>query len=200
MTNRSESYSVPAAVKRVAGAFWLTGWASFWVQIVLAFVSALVLLFAASGLGVNSAGGTQVPGQTPIANAETGIGLVLAILGLLCLFAGAFWAFRYTRLSRKLKTPDSQTRPKPKDLVQSLRIGLFINLIGMLLTIFGAQAIVGSLVGKSFSQGFAVFSGNSLRFITPLDIFLVQSNTNTIMAHFVGLIATLWLLQCMNRQ
>ncbi len=205
MTNRSESYTVPAAVKRVAGAFWLTGWASFWIQIILAFVSALVLLFAASGLGAGSAGAPgQVPGQAsgqaPIASAETGIGLVLAILGLLCLFAGAFWAFRYTRLSRKLKTPDSQTRPKPKDLVQALRIGLFINLIGMLLTIFGAQAIVGSLVGKSFSQGFAVFSGNSLRFITPLDIFLVQSNTNTIMAHFVGLIATLWLLQCMNRQ
>jgi hypothetical protein len=200
MTHRSESYSVPAAVKRVAGAFWLTGWASFWVQIILAVVSAIVLLFAASGLGATSASAPGVQGQTPIASAETGIGLVLAILGLLCLFAGAFWAFRYTRLSRKLKTPDSQTRPKPKDLIQSLRVGLFINLTGMLLTIFGAQAIVGSLVGKSFSQGFAVFSGNSLRFITPLDIFLVQSNTNTIMAHFVGLIATLWLLQCMNRQ
>ncbi|HEY9628974.1 MAG TPA: DUF3611 family protein [Coleofasciculaceae cyanobacterium] len=203
MTRQSDSYSIPPAVKRVAGAFWLTGWASFWVQIILAFVSALVLLFAASGLGATSAvqPGTQgIPGQTPIASAETGIGLLLAILGLLCLFAGAFWAFRYTRLARKLKTPDAQSRPKRGDVVQALRIGLFVNLIGMLLTIFGAQAIVGSLVGKSFSQGFAVFSGNSLRFITPLDIFLVQSNTNTIMAHFVGLIATLWLLQCMNRQ
>ena len=79
MTNRSESYSVPAAVKRVAGAFWLTGWASFWVQIILAFVSALVLLFAASGLGATSAAAPgQVPGQAsgqaPIASAETGIG------------------------------------------------------------------------------------------------------------------------------
>jgi len=200
MTHRSQPYSLPAAVKRVAGAFWLTGWASFWVQMILAVVSSLVLLFAASGLGVASAGAAAVPGQAAIASAETGIGLVLAILGLLSLFAGAFWAFRYTRLSRKLKTPNSPSRPKPKDLIQALRVGLSINLLGMLLTIFGAQAIVGSLVGKSFSQGFAVFSGNPLRFITPLDIFLVQANTNAIMAHFAGLIATLWLLQCMNRQ
>ncbi|HEY9644298.1 MAG TPA: DUF3611 family protein [Coleofasciculaceae cyanobacterium] len=202
MENRSESYTVPLAVKRVADAFRMVGWVSFWIQIVLAVISGIVLLFAASGLGAAAsvpptAGG--VP-QAGVASPETGVGLLFAILGLLTLFAGAFWAFRYTRLARKLKTPNAQTRPKRTDVIRALRLGLLINLIGMALTIFGAQAIVGSLVGKSFSQGFAIFSGNALRFITPLDIFLVQSNTNTIMAHFVGVIATLWLLQSMNKQ
>ncbi len=180
----------------------MAGWASFWIQIVLGVISAIVLAFAGSGLG-RATTTTVAPNGVPVrsvSSPETGIGLLLAVLGLLVLFAGALWAFRYTRFSRRLKTLDAQTRPRPSSLIQALRIGLMINLVGMLFSIFGAQAIVGSLVGKSAAQGFAVFSGGSLNFITPLDIFLVQANTNTIMAHFAGLVATLWLLQSMNRQ
>ena len=202
MVNRSYSDSLPPAVKRVAGAFRIAGWVSFWIQIVLAVISGIVLAFAGSGLG-RATTTTVAPNGVPVrgvSSPETGIGLLLAVLGLLVLFAGAFWAFRYTRFSRRLKILDAQTRPRPGSLVQALRIGLIINLVGMLFSIFGAQAIVGSLVGKSAAQGFAVFSGGSLNFITPLDIFLVQANTNTIMAHFAGLVATLWLLQSMNRQ
>ena len=70
----------------------------------------------------------------------------------------------------------------------------------MLLTILGAQAIVGSLVAKSFSQGIGIFTGSFQRFINPLDIFLVQANTNTIMAHFIGLLATLGILRTADRQ
>jgi hypothetical protein len=199
MANRSESYSLPSAVIRVAGAFRLTGWISFWVQLVLGVISGIVLLFAGSGLGAAT---TVSPNgvATPVASPETGIGLLFAVLGLLVLFGGAFWAFRYTRLARKLKTHNAEVRPRRVEVFQALRLGLVINLVGMLLTILGAQAIVGSLVGKSFAQGFAIFSGNPLKFITPLDIFLVQANTNTIMAHFIGVVATLWLIQSMNRQ
>lgn len=204
MANRSESLSLPPAVKRAAGAFRITGWVSFWVQLVLAIVSGIVLLFAAGGLGAASTVQTPpVPGGAPAGDftrPETGIGLFLAVLGLLVLFAGAFWAFRYTRISRRLRLPDAQARPKRGDVLTALRFGLVINLVGMLLTILGAQAIVGSLVGKSFSQGFTIFTGNALRFITPLDIFLVQANINTIMAHFIGLIASLVLLRILNRQ
>lgn len=196
MANRTESYALPPAVKRAAGSFRMTGWVSFWAQIVLAVVSGIVLLFAASGLGAAAASATQPGAASP----GTGAGLLFAVLGLLALFVGAYWSFRYTRLARRLKTANAQMRPKPGDLVQALKIGLLINLSGMLLTILGAQAIIGTLVGKSFAQGFAIFSGNVLKSITPLDIFLVQANTNTIMAHFIGLVASLWLLQSMNRQ
>jgi hypothetical protein len=202
MVNRSYSDDLPTAVRRVAGAFRIAGWVSFWIQIVLGVISGIVLAFAGSGLGrtpSTAVGPNGVPIRS-VSNPETGIGLFLAVVGLLVLFAGAFWAFRYTRLSRRLKILDAQNRPKPGNLTQALRFGLLINLVGMLLSIFGAQAIVGSLVGKSAAQGFAMFSGGTLNFITPLDIFLVQANTNTIMAHFAGLVATLWLLQSMSRQ
>ncbi|MFM7427537.1 MAG: DUF3611 family protein [Elainella sp.] len=203
MANPTDSNSLPPALRRVATAFRFGGWISFWTQIVLAVVSGVVLLFAAGSFG---AAATQpvapVPGAVPVpsggVNPGTGAGLFLAVLGLLALFAGAYWAFRYTRLSRKLRS--AQDRPKRGAALQALYIGLGINLVGMLLTILGAQAIVGSLVAKSFAQGIGIFSGNFQRFINPLDIFLVQANTNTIMAHFIGLVATLAILRAVERQ
>ena len=199
MVNRSESVSLPPAVRRVAGALRITGWVSFWVQLVLGIISGVVLLFAGSNLGTPTRNPLN-PTSPAVANPGTGAGLLFAVLALLGLFVAAYWAFRYTRLSRQLRTPNAQVRPRRGDAVQTLRIGLVINLVGMLLAILGGQAIAGSLVLKSFEQGFAIFSGNPLRFITPLDLFVVQANANTTLAHFVGLVATLWLLRSVNRQ
>ncbi|MBF2003748.1 MAG: DUF3611 family protein [Synechococcales cyanobacterium C42_A2020_086] len=195
MANRSEPYSLSPAIQRVSTALRLTGWISFWSQLVLAVISAVVLLFAGASFGAAATNPATAGGGV---NPGTGAGLFLAVLGLLALFGGAFWAFRYTRYSRQLRLA-GQNRPKRGDVLQLLRFGLLTNLIGMLLTILGAQAIVGSLVAKSFAQGVGIFTGNFQRFINPLDIFLVQANTNTIMAHFIGVVATLWILRAVNR-
>ncbi|WNZ24465.1 DUF3611 family protein [Leptolyngbya sp. NK1-12] len=207
MANRSDSYSLPPVVQQVATAFRLVGWISFWTQIVLGVVSGVILIFAAGSFGAAASQTTTIgPGGIPTTvptgavDPGRGAGLLLAVLGLLALFGGAYWAFRYTRLSRKLRAARPEERLKRGDAIRALRLGLLINLAGMLLTILGAQAIVGSLVAKSFAQGVGIFTGNFQRFINPLDIFLVQANTNTIMGHFVGLLATLWILRSVNRQ
>ncbi|NJO40647.1 MAG: DUF3611 family protein [Cyanobacteria bacterium RU_5_0] len=191
MANKSESALSPA---RIAGALRIIGWLSFWIQIVLGVVSAIILLFAGTNLRAPSPN-PNVPTSPVAANPGTGAGLFFAFLGLLALFGSAYWAFRYTRIARKLKTPD---RPGKADTADALRMGLIISLIGLLLTILGAQATAGALLLKSFEQGFVVLSGNPLRFITPLDIFVVQANANTIMAHFIGLGATLLLMRSMK--
>ena len=192
MSGPIESYSVPPAVRRIASAFRITGVISLWSQLVLAVVSTLVLLFAAVSLNVRGEG----------SNPGTGFGLLFAVAGLIMLYAGAYWAFTYTRLSRKLQASDPKLRPKPRDATQSLRVGLIINLIGMLLTLLGGQAIVGALLAKSVAQpqGGAVFAERLTQFVQPLDIFVVQANTNTIFAHFIGIVASLWLIRSMNRQ
>jgi amino acid transporter len=194
MASSNELYSLPPAVRRIASAFRLVGVITFWVQIVLAVVSTLVLLFATSSLSIRS--GATNPG--------TGIGLLFAILGLVVLYAGAYWAFRYTRLSKQLQTPDTKVRPKRGDAIQAIRIGLIINLLGMLLTLLGAQAIVGALLAKSLAQpqGATIYDPGRLNqlMIQPLDIFIVQANTNTIFAHFVGVLGSLWLVRGMSRQ
>lgn len=207
MANRFDSQSVPPAVRRVASAFRIVGWVSFWTQIVLAAISSVILVFAAGNFGRTSTPvpqpgipGGAVPVPTGGVTPGSGVGLLLAVLGLLALFAGAFWAFRYTRLSRKLKLAGAEDRPKRGEAIRQLYLGLTINMLGMLFTILGAQAIVGSLVAKAFAQGFGFLSGNFQGFINALDLFLVQANTNTILAHFIGVVATLWLLRSVNRQ
>jgi len=74
---------------------------------------------------------------------------------------------------------------------------LIVNLVGMLLTIFGAQAVVGSVLTKSLSQQGAVLDPS--RYVQPLDLFVVQGNVNTITAHFAGIVASLWLFNRVSK-
>jgi hypothetical protein len=170
------------------------GWISFWVQIVLAAISSLVLMFALVNLGARSGTGGTNPG--------TGVGLLFAALGLVAVYLSAFWAFRYTQLGRRLRSRDIAKRPSPKDALQALRLGTVVSMVGMLITLFGSQALIGSLLGKALAQpqGGTVFvPGNVSQYVEAFDIFVVQANTNTLLAHFVSLSATLWLLRTVNR-
>lgn len=191
MSSKLDSYSLPPAVRRIATYFRICGWVSFWVQAILALVSGAALAFAVASLSFRN-------GSESASGPGTGSGLFLAVCGLIALCAGAYWAFRYTRLSQRLRSADSKGRPKPGDVIQALKIGLTINLVGMLLTLLGAEAIVGSLLARTFSQSGAIFERNQL--IQAADIFIVQANTNTVLAHFVGIVASLWLVRCMSRQ
>ncbi|WP_008319129.1 DUF3611 family protein [Leptolyngbya sp. PCC 6406] len=187
-------YSLSPAVRRIASAFRWVGWVSFWCQGVLGIISSLVLIFAAATRSVRTEGA---------GNPGTGTGLVLAVVGLVAVFVGAFWAFRYTRLARRLRSRDGAKRPKPRDAVQALKFGLFTGLGGMFVSLLGAEAIVGSLLAKALSQpqGAAVFGAgaNVTQFVQPLDIFVVQANTNILLAHFSGIVCTLWLFRTVNR-
>ncbi|ASC71345.1 hypothetical protein XM38_022970 [Halomicronema hongdechloris C2206] len=182
-------YSLPPAVRRISGNFRRFGWISFWAQLVLAIISSLVILFAIASGGAGSDNSTNV---------GTGGGLVLAMLGVAVVYGGAYWAFRYTRLARRLRSRDAAARPKPKDAMQALQTGLIVNLVGMLLTLLGAGAITGSLIGQSLRQQ-NVSGFNITQLVKPIDIFVVQANTNTLLAHFIGIVATLWLLRTISR-
>ncbi len=186
-------YMLPPAVRRISSSFRIVGWISFWVQAVLAVISSLVLLFALVNLGARSAGG---------GNPGTGVGLLFATLGLVAVYVSTFWAFRYTQMGRRLRSRDTAKRPSPKDALQALRLGTAISMAGMLITLFGGQALIGSLLAKALSQpqGGSVFiPGNINQYVEAFDIFVVQANTNTLLAHFVSLAATLWLLRTVNR-
>jgi hypothetical protein len=77
-----------------------------------------------------------------------------------------------------------------------------INLVGLLLSLLGAQAIVGALLAKSLTlpqTGLGVYQIDPSRTIRTLDILVVQANTNTVAAHFAGLVGSLWLLNRINR-
>jgi hypothetical protein len=191
--NREIDYNLPPAVRRIAGNFRLVGWISFWIQVVLAVVAAGILLFASATFG-SRGGQTADPG--------TGAGLFLASMGLIAVFISAYWAFRYTRIGGRLRGRDASKRPSPKDAIQALRIGLIISLGGMLITLFGGQALIGALLAKALTQpqGGAVFTpGNINQYVEAFDIFIVQANTNTLLAHFAALVSTIWLFRVVNQ-
>jgi hypothetical protein len=196
--NSELDYSLPPAIRRISAAFRWAGWVSFWIQVVLAVVSSLMLLSALGLIGARTAAGG--------ANAGTGVGVLLALAGLVAVYSSIYWAFRYALLGRRLRSRDASKRPSPKDAIQVLRIGIVISMVGMLLTLFGGQALIGSLLLKALlqPQGGTVFMpGNINQYVETFHprifIFILQANTNTLLAHFVSLSATLWLLRTVNR-
>lgn len=195
MSNQSDSYSLPPALKRVAFALRTAGWACFWIQIVLAVVSGLILLFAIA-LSVPGGSGAGRP------NPGTGGGLFLAVCGLFVLAYSVYRSFCYTRLARKLNEPNAIDRPKKADTIQKVRLTLISNLVGIFLTVMGAEAIGGTLLGKSLTQPRGLFDAtiNLRDFIQPIDIVVVLANTHTILAHLVGIAAALWLLDQIYKQ
>jgi len=193
MLDKSDSTSPPSALREIAQAFRLAGWISFWAQLVLGVVATVILGFSSlsRGVAVNND------------RAGTGFGIFFAGAGIITLGVSIFWAFRYTKIAKQLQSSNSNNRPRKADTVQLLRLGVTISLVGMLISLVGAQAIVGALLAKSLSlpqAGGAVYQIDPSRLIRALDIFVVQANTNTIAAHFSGLVSSLWLLNRVNRQ
>jgi hypothetical protein len=196
MPDQFDSPSVPSVLQRIAGAFRLAGWIGFWFQLVLGIVSTIIFLFA-----IPSAQPRTTVGS-PAGNPGTGGSIFFAVCGLLVLYFSVYQAFKYTRIALKLQDPNPNLRPKKADTIQVLRFGLIVSLVGMLLTVLGAEAITGTLLGKSLAQaqGVAIYDPQFInRVIQPLDIFVVLANTHTVTAHFVGLITSIYLLNRINR-
>ncbi|WP_271254458.1 DUF3611 family protein [Pseudanabaena sp. Chao 1811] len=180
-----DNSDVSPNVLRVVLAFRRWGWASFWTQVVLCVVSALVLL----QLVLLKAPTTNTPTGAD-SNPATLPGLSFAWAGIAVLGASIFWNFRYTRMANKLRSPD---RPTKSQTVFQIKIGIIINLLGMLITLIGAASIVGALTLRS-QQGVFAGAGNFNLTIQPLDFQIIQASFNIIFAHFVGLVTSLWLL------
>jgi uncharacterized membrane protein YidH (DUF202 family) len=186
MREKPDTSSLPPAAQRIVAALRTFGWISFGLQVFLGFVAVCILLVSAVASSTNT--GSQAGTQ------GTGFGIFFAICGLVALGLGAFFAFRYTRIAQQLRETG---RPSKAETLQTIRLGLIVNLVGMLLTILGSQAVVGSVLTKSLSQQGAVLDAS--RYVQPLDLFVVQGNINTITAHFVGIAASLWLFNRVSK-
>lgn len=177
----SSSSSSSNKIRRVSTALKWAGTAGFWVQLVLGVISTVMLLLA-------------IINRTERGNQGTGFSLFCAFCGLICLIVGIYLSFRYTKLAGKFQETAS-LRPKKSDTISTIKIGLITSIIGMLLTILGAEAIAGIVLSKilAFGQG-EILARNDKEFVNSLDLFIVQANTNIIAAHFAGLVSSLWLL------
>jgi amino acid transporter len=168
----------------IANTIRLTGWITFWVQLTLVVVSGLALLFAATGRDF-----TDQP------NTGLGLGIFWAIAGVIALLFSVYWDFRYTRIGRSLDNPNPSLHLSKADTTRAIRLGILVGLIGILLTLLGSGATLAVFIAKSISQppGVAITDPNKI--IRALDVFVMVANINGIAAHFIGAVASMWLLE-----
>jgi len=166
-------------------------WTSWWAQVILTVISSVTLLFARS---VMNAVKTNSSGQTvqtaPGGFFFAGSGIALSYLSII-------WTWGGTRLSRRLRRNSTKpySRIKAANTIRrAVTIGAALNLLGMLVTLIGAEQIVGLLSAKILTmQGVTPFGGGvgslglTTQSIQPLDILIVQANTNTLLSHFLSL-------------
>ncbi|MGB7443614.1 MAG: DUF3611 family protein [Coleofasciculaceae cyanobacterium] len=188
MQTELDSNSLTPTLEDVAANFRRVGLIGFWMQLGLAVVSCLCLLFAWSGRNFSE--------ET---NQGIGFGIFFAVCGVVALGVSTYFAWRYTRTARGLRNPNPSLRPSKTDTIALIRLGLITTLVGILLCIFGAGSSLGVQIAKAVSQppGVAITDPNKI--IRALDVLVTVANVNTIAALFVGNIASLWLLEQVNR-
>jgi hypothetical protein len=84
-------------------------------------------------------------------------------------------------------------------LRRTIHVGCILNILGLLTSIAGAQVIVGTLAAKSM-QVFVAGSSlvTSSQTLQPLDVLIVQANTNILSSHFVSLVCLLYLTRIID--
>jgi hypothetical protein len=169
--------------EKIASAFRTLSWSGFWVELILAAISSAILLLAIADSSFN------------INTLKSGFGFFSAVGGIIVLGFGVYWTFSYLRIAQRLKDFETSRHLSKKEVVKTLENGVIIHLIGMLLILLSAQIIVGVLLLKvlSLPQGLAISQVN--RLIEPLDIFVVQASLCAIVAQFIGIAISFWLLK-----
>jgi Protein of unknown function (DUF3611) len=175
--------SLPNNVEKASSILQRAGTIGFWAQIVLGVISAVTTLFASTALFNNQDSTSNV-----------GLGVFFAFFSLVLLGIAIFFCFRYSKMAQKLRYSDPNLRPKKTDTLQVIKIGLIINLGGMMLAILGAATLSGIVLFKSLTIPQGTLTNNPKQFVTSIDLVIIQANTNTIMAHFAGIVNSLWLL------
>lgn len=175
---------------------------SWWLQAVPTGVATATLLFAA--LFESAAAVSPAAFRATAYGSLVSSGLLFSATGLLLSFTSIAWQARYKRVGLVVglgptanPTGLSPIRAKLRRL---LKLGVYINLAGTAITLISAGQTVGALLGRLLSAptpgaagGYAAAYAAGVSPLQPLDLFVVQANTNVLLSHYFGLITALWL-------
>jgi hypothetical protein len=185
----NENLALDPLVLDTSLSFRRISWLSWWSQVILTTVSSVTLLFARN----------VVVARRAVAAVSGASVFWLAGWGIVASLTSIVWTWGGTRLSRRLLRK-ATTRVSAANMSRrAIRIGILINLIGMGLTLLGAEQIVGGLAIKVLTQQQTAISpfspqlGALVQTVEPLDILVVQANTNTLFSHFCSLTSLLYL-------
>ncbi|MGH6837910.1 MAG: DUF3611 family protein [Methylocella sp.] len=160
----------------------LFGWIGFWLQFVLAFISALLLAFAATGRAFN-------PGT-----AWFGDALYWAGCGFLLSCFAVVLAFCYTRGGRKvISRPDSYLNQEKRAAFWLLGAGMLTGLLGVFISITGVVVSISLLIAKTISLPPGTMIMDPTLIIRAIDVIVLMVNFNLLIAHSIGTGITLLL-------
>ena len=189
--NLNPTNQVPRAIQEVADTMRRYGQIGFWLQIFIGVLASLATVVAVLSRVFNA---EAAPGAA--------LALFLSICGLVTLIVAIYFCFRYIGVARLLLNSNPAERPTKQDTLKEVRLGVFVNLFGLFLSIVGAQAITGATLTKTFTipQGVGTFTvEQASRLVQPVDLLVIQATVTIISAHFAGLIISTWLLSRLSR-
>ena len=177
--------SIARKVSRTAAACKTLGRWGFWGQLILFTVAAVVVVFSFLFKGFTKA---------------TDAGLYFILFGIMAGFFTTFWSLGLVRLGDRLKASiaDLELVPPRAEVVKALTTGLTVNLVGLGATIVGLQATTGFLFAKTLTIAATGPFAQNANPVLALDIFLVQAASNAMLAHWLGMSISLWLLRTVN--
>jgi len=167
-------------------------WITWWIQIILSVISGVILTFA------NTVRTTGNPPSIWFSGfAFTGIGIILS-------FFNTFWTWNIQKLCRRVVSDKLQSSTIPATFHRYFSIAIGVSLLATAITLVGAEQIVGTLAAKALSlQGFQPFTPSpaaTSNALQALDIFLVQANTNALVAQFAPTVCYSFLQSRMSRE
>lgn len=176
-------------------------WCAWWAQLILTTVSSVTLLFAKNVIEASAggaSGGTAATGASAM-GAPSLPNFVLAGAGIVLSFGSIFWTWASRRLARRLLKKPTTPIQAANLLRKSIGFGVTLNLVGMLTSLLSAEQIVGVLAIKVLTTSRTVTLLESSSLLQPLDILVVQANTNTLFSHFSSLAALLYLTKSLAK-
>ena len=156
---------------------------SWWIQIILTVISSVILTFA------------NTVRQSSNAQSFWTSGFAFSSIGVIISYVSALMTWKNSRMCKRLILTSDEGKAK-LTMKKAFHFSVTLSLVGMFVTLLGAEQIVGTLASKVLSlQGIQPIIGtigtqNSLQ---ALDIFLVQANTNTLLALFSPVVCYLFL-------
>ena len=167
---------------RLAGQMRLLGWIKFWIQFVLAFLSALLLQFATSGRALSAV-------QAGIGDAIYWSGCALALLFVTCALA-----YHYTRRASKIAlAPERYLGGKRGSGLWFLHAGMTLGFLGVFLSFIGVALSISLLIAKTVSQPPGIAITDPTKIIRALDVFVLLMSFLLLLAHFIGVGISVWL-------
>lgn len=171
----------------LARTFHRLGWCGFWTQVVVGAIPmtlmAYLFLFA---------GSTQGP--------RAGFRFVefLTLISLAILLFTTVWSFRYTRLAKRIASPDS--RPTNAFLDRTAWTGIIASTTGVMISIVVMLLEVAHLLFYFLSMPQAgvpvvqTTNGKQVSWVSSVDMLSLMALTLTLFAEIVILVFSLWLL------